>query len=604
MKILLTVILAIGFSTIARAQGDATQIASQDKLIRDVLDLGGIKKECDSLPEVFISSMVSGCTAKSASQLCSLMKQAAEDSFKSQDFYASVFDALELNFDNQKLNAILRFFQSPLSRKVTQESLEAESPENMEKKAAFAKELLANPPSQAGEALFERNDKATGTTDLAVSISTLIALQMYDAFKKSTSQKSQDDSQAKLEMEMQLSAQLRGPMKEASRLSFFYDARDLTDDEINQEVTFEESDTGRWFTKITNEALMDAMKQAGAKMAQKLVVLAKKQAQSLEDEFKSFSDEQLYQQVQHFLDSYSGRPQPLQNAALRLSVLLKRSPDFPKTYIALARLVLISGHIYGNEYNPKALQAALMYIDKAIAMDHTSAVAYRLAGYIQMDAVHLDKAKEMLQKAKELSPGAMNNDLLEASIAEREERYTDALALDETALGKAKTKRDQERVYDNLVEDYKQTGQKDKAKEIFLKIIELMPDRAWPKSNFAEYLNYLGEWDEAIDWAQKALAQMNYGAAHRALADAYYRKGYDLYWVKHKYNEGGPYFEKAYAEKPDIKGLNYSLADYYRSINRLKDAVDAYRRELDNDPGNQNAQQELDRTLAAMGQGK
>jgi tetratricopeptide (TPR) repeat protein len=88
------------------------------------------------------------------------------------------------------------------------------------------------------------------------------------------------------------------------------------------------------------------------------------------------------------------------------------------------------------------------------------------------------------------------------------------------------------------------------------------------------------------------------------LAYAYYRKGYDLYWKKQDYKEGGVLFEEAYANDPNIKGLNYSLGDYYRSINRLQDAVDAYRQEIDNDPTNTVAQQELDRTLSAMGRSK
>ena len=566
---------------------------SPDKLIQDVLESGGINKQIEDLPKVFISGMVSSCEQKNTAEACSMMKEAAMGSFKSEDFNKSVVDALQLYYDKDRLSAMLGFFRSPLEKKITQEELLSESAEALPQKSEFAKGLLSSPPSESRLALFERSDKAVHSTDLAVEASSLIAMELYEAVKNADQGQSGDDTAAQMQMELQLRVQLRGPMKNASRISFLFDYRHLSDQELNEHITFEESETGRWFTKIINKAFVDAMTLAGKNMAARIVALAREKSDALQAKFKAFSNEELYQQAQALLDKFSwGSNDDLNQALIRVEVIINRSPNFAKAYVAMGRIALRST---GN------LSLARQYLAKALTLDPQLTDAYLEGGYVEMYAQDMDKAKAMLQKAKVIDPSSPRNELLEADIASAEKRYDDALDACQQALAKAKNPVDQWLIYYTMVEAYKQAGKKDEAKATYLKIIALKPDYVWTRVAYAEYLSFCGDWDQAIELAQQAIKQMDYPRMHKVLADAYYRKGWNLYWKKQNYNEGGSYFEKAYAEDPTIKGLNYSLGDYYRSINRLQDAVDAYRREIDIDPTNQDAQQELDKTLNAMG---
>jgi Tfp pilus assembly protein PilF len=57
--------------------------------------------------------------------------------------------------------------------------------------------------------------------------------------------------------------------------------------------------------------------------------------------------------------------------------------------------------------------------------------------------------------------------------------------------------------------------------EIYRSQINLEPESAWHKGNYASYLAFRERYDEAISWARGAIAQMNYRAAHMTLGRAY-----------------------------------------------------------------------------------
>ncbi|MFO0616978.1 MAG: hypothetical protein U0414_30565 [Polyangiaceae bacterium] len=62
------------------------------------------------------------------------------------------------------------------------------------------------------------------------------------------------------------------------------------------------------------------------------------------------------------------------------------------------------------------------------------------------------------------------------------------------------------------------------------RMIELEPESAWAKGNYALFLLHLGDIEGAITNAEAALETASYGAAHHALALAYAERGARQLW--------------------------------------------------------------------------
>src|SRR5690349_8264264 len=71
--------------------------------------------------------------------------------------------------------------------------------------------------------------------------------------------------------------------------------------------------------------------------------------------------------------------------------------------------------------------------------------------------------------------------------------------------------------YGLLREVYEQRREYDAAEEMYRSVVNLEPESAWTKGNFASYLVRRERYDEAATWARAAIAQMDYRAAHIAL---------------------------------------------------------------------------------------
>jgi len=140
-----------------------------------------------------------------------------------------------------------------------------------------------------------------------------------------------------------------------------------------------------------------------------------------------------------------------------------------------------------------------------------------------------------------------------------------------------------------------------KAEEIYKELITLKPNSGWVKSTYAQVSLWNKKYDQAIEWAKKALEQEDHEKIHKILGDAYYRKGYNIYWVEKKYKEGGKYFELSVKHNARNAGAYYSLGDYYRSEERLQEAIVAYQEAIELNPQHPYAEQELKRTMEATG---
>jgi Tfp pilus assembly protein PilF len=134
----------------------------------------------------------------------------------------------------------------------------------------------------------------------------------------------------------------------------------------------------------------------------------------------------------------------------------------------------------------------------------------------------------------------------------------------------------------DLLNAYMGLNMLDEADALHQKFVNEHPDHAWTLGNYAAFLcDQKKDYDKAIEYAQKALAIMDYGVGRYTLARAAALKAHQLI-QQNQLEEAEPYFIMALEKKPNFKeawaGLavvNYSLGKQNNDLERMRHAQKA-----------------------------
>ena len=272
-------------------------------------------------------------------------------------------------------------------------------------------------------------------------------------------------------------------------------------------------------------------------------------------------DEQAaYKQAQALLDRWTGDPAVLDQAESILKEILAVNQGSAPALTGLGRLAYKRGYIRGDQYQPQALQEAKDYINRAVKADPKFFDAYFYGAYAWLFSSDLEKAREMADKCSDLAPDSARAKLLQAEIAYWAKNYDSGQRLAREALSQTSDKNIQSDVYTLLIKVYEATGHDDLAESSHLKKIELSPDSPWAAINYANFLiRRKKDYDKAIEYAEKALAIMEFGVGRRVLARAYYEKGMDLLQIKGRALEAEACFNTTLEKYPNYARAYHGL---------------------------------------------
>ncbi len=277
--------------------------------------------------------------------------------------------------------------------------------------------------------------------------------------------------------------------------------------------------------------------------------------------------------VQRILDSWNGQPEILDKANNTLTEILVRNPE---NYLALkemARFLMDDGYInsrnisnkhyiytVGN-YKPNTLNKAEATVRKAIRTNEKYAEGYVMLGNIQIEQGKLDDAEKSLKQAEllktndpwlHLNWAAIYNAKGESSLVQKHCQQ----ALQVTT----KNKTTSVYAYDLLNSIYIREGKHKEAVATFKKQLQLEPNSAWIKGNYANYLSEtLGHHDDAIAESRAALKIMDYGIGHRILGGALYRKWAEMV-ANGDIQNADKYFQEAFKHYPQLTDVMAYLA--------------------------------------------
>jgi tetratricopeptide (TPR) repeat protein len=265
--------------------------------------------------------------------------------------------------------------------------------------------------------------------------------------------------------------------------------------------------------------------------------------------------------------------------------------------VGLARVATRRANRGGDAFDAAGLASARTFANQALAIAPESAAALVESAWVA--SFQRDEARLQAETAHAVRVAPTSSYVLAVAAqadfdakndvaAERDEMQILAQPISRWAVINA---------YEMLIKIYWRRSDPRAIDELYRRLVDIEPDAAWPKGNYAGFLVSRGDYDAAIAWAQKAIAQASYGAAHETLAIAWSRKGDTLLWDSGDAASAKQAYETALLAYPASSPAYYGLgacdrwmAAKYRDSSKLADAQTAFERAEKLDPKNLEAQ--------------
>jgi tetratricopeptide (TPR) repeat protein len=298
-----------------------------------------------------------------------------------------------------------------------------------------------------------------------------------------------------------------------------------------------------------------------------------------------------YARALDLVDAYHGHDDSLSAAETLFKRMLLADSRSAMALAGLARVGFKRSLITRDTFDEPGLERALGLAERAIANDPTFADGFVAKGWILRGLKDTVGARGVVDQARRLDPTSARVLALDATLASDDGETARAEQLFSDALSRPMTASLAGTVYAYLREVYWDTGDMDAVDACDRRSIELTPESAWAKGNYAFFLLEKGDFEAAIAMAQSALSQMDYGVARTTLAEAYCAKGHLSLWDGHDPETARKAFDNAVRAQESNACGHYGLGAYYQYLGKkgadphaLQEARRDYQSAADLDP--------------------
>lgn len=230
-------------------------------------------------------------------------------------------------------------------------------------------------------------------------------------------------------------------------------------------------------------------------------------------------EQKLCLQAEELLDQAEGGKK-LDEAAALLDKALALNPKHAPAYVRLSRLEQQRGYKKESEWEPEALRRAHAQADRALELDPNLPEAHVRKGYVYFNQKDLRRARDSAEAGRRIDarhPGVL---ALLADLARRESHPEEALLHLRSLYETTSDPYHQRQVYRDLPKVYEKLAEWEAADLTYRSLLNLEPDSAWARVNFAAYLIRREEYDRGAEMAKAALAIRDFGMGRYQLSRA------------------------------------------------------------------------------------
>ena len=255
----------------AKAPAPVDEGAARDKLIQDLMAASGLKQQLSQLPDKLLAGVrQSGKPQTKASPaVIRTIETAVTESFTAQGFHDRVSASLKKNFDEKRVQALLKDYSTPTAKHMVELQ---QAPASQAELAQFARSAAATRPTPQRAGLIKRIDAATRASDLAIDIALSsmkgLALGGGGAGKAAAVDKAIEKQRAAA----------TNTIRNATLLNLAFSYRNASDDELGGYAEFYETENSKWLTGIVYTAVLEEVQSDSAQAVERIGAQAGKPA--------------------------------------------------------------------------------------------------------------------------------------------------------------------------------------------------------------------------------------------------------------------------------------------------------------------------------------
>lgn len=255
----------------AAAPADAGQV--RDKLIEDVLAATGLKQQMKQLPERMMAGVRQSDKqqTKAPAATVKAVEDALAKSFSAEGFHGRVSADLKKNYDEKRMQALLKDFSTPAAKSMIE--LERASP-SAEALAQFARSPAATKPTPQRAGLIKRIDAATRAGDLAVETAFVSMKALAQGIVGANARKAAAMDKTIEKQRAAVSKKIR----DATLLNLAFSFKDASDADLEKYAGIYETENSKWFYGLVYASLLEEVKSASTKAGESIGELKGKPA--------------------------------------------------------------------------------------------------------------------------------------------------------------------------------------------------------------------------------------------------------------------------------------------------------------------------------------
>jgi tetratricopeptide (TPR) repeat protein len=290
----------------------------------------------------------------------------------------------------------------------------------------------------------------------------------------------------------------------------------------------------------------------------------------------------LYSQVskaQKLISEANGRTEKTREAVDLLQAVLAKDPKFAPAYVQFSRAISNLGYLHSNKFDGEALQSQEDFVKKALRLEPNYDYALAMMGYTLMFQGKLDEAEKYYKRAQALGTRYphLKMQLSELAIKRGDVQKAFDYANEGYAENKADPKMAASSITQLLRVYEKFTAQEFASMEKWQSLRRTLdPDVAWYWGDHMRFrLYFIGDYENAIKYGEKALSLMDYRVGRSNLASSYYMKWAKLKDVKGQSAAASAAWKRAAALSP----VTDEIIDDMEWNPTFQDVADALRAE-------------------------
>ena len=224
------------------------RLPASEAMVAEAVELIGLRRLTD---EIATSAQGVARGVRHASFPPDVLALATSKGFRADRLYEIAEDAFRSRASRSQLSTALVWLRSPLAR----HKRALETGASRDTRASFHAAIMKNPPSRARLELVQRLDIASGTSEAAVEIQAAMMGALLEGLETPASAAETVVEQAR----PQFAAKTRARIQ----MSLLYTYKDVSDEDLADNLRYLESENGRWLSRVVLNALFAAMEDAG-----------------------------------------------------------------------------------------------------------------------------------------------------------------------------------------------------------------------------------------------------------------------------------------------------------------------------------------------------